>query len=264
MQWLMLVLTAVSVSLRAAPVFDATTGYTHMPGTEPPGMERLVLANHEAFWPEGADGSQAWPKVIDDAAGKRLAAHARAWRQQGLAWICFDIEHLDPKRDPAGCNAFVSRCAAIVREAAPGLKLGFYGLFPVRDYYRARKGPDSADFKAWQAEDDALRPAAAAVDAVFPSLYTFYDDADGWAAYAQSNIAEARRYGKPAYPFLWPRFHDSNRQLAWTFLGQPLWKKELALTAASADGLVVWDYGQHAAWDPAAPWWAAAQAQAAQ
>ena len=264
MQWLMLMLMVVSAPLRATPVFDAVTGYSGLPGSEPAGMQRLVLANHEAFWPESASASPAWPTVIDDAAAKRLAEHARGWKRQGLAWICFDIEHIDPKRDPGACIAFVVRCAAVVRAAAPGLKIGFYGMFPVRDYYRARMDPKSADFRAWQAEDDALRPAAAAVDAVFPSLYTFYDDADGWAASAKSNIAEAQRYGKPVYPFLWPRFHDSNRQLAWTFLGQALWKMELAQTAASADALVVWDYGKHSAWDPAAPWWAAAQAQAAQ
>ena len=264
MKWLMLILTVVSVSLRATPVFDAVTGYTDKAAAEAPGMERLVMANHEAFWPEQTRGAQSWPKVIDDAAAKRLAEHARVWRRQGLAWVCFDIEHLDPKGDAAGCNAFVVRCAAIVREAAPGLKFGFYGLFPVRDYYRAQKDAASAEFKAWQAENDALRPAAAAVDAIFPSLYTFYDDAAVWALYAQSNIAEARRYGKPVYPFLWPRFHDSNRRLAWTFLGPALWQKELAVTASSADGLVVWDYGKHAPWNPSAPWWAEAQAQAAQ
>jgi hypothetical protein len=262
---LILLHLALPAAGAAAAVFDAVVGYQHKPDSDPAGIQRLVLATHEAFWPEvkGGPKTQTWPGVIDAAAEKRLADHARAWKAQGLAWICFDIEHLDALHDPATFNAFVIRTAAIVRQAAPGLKLGFYALPPFRDYYRALKPEQSAGFQAWRAENDALRPAAMTMDAIFPSLYTFYENEDGWCRYAQSNIAEARRFGLPVYPFLWPRYHDSNRKSAWKLIPLTYWKRELALVADKADAVVVWDYGQRAAWDESVPWWQAVKNLAA-
>src|SRR5690606_26877227 len=94
---------------------------------------------------------------------------------------------------------------------------------------------------------------AAAVDIIFPSLYTFYDQPEQWQRYAIGNVAEARQYGKPVYPFIWPQFHDSGAEIPSTF-----WRQQLETVYAEADGLVIWSPARgRPTWNPSAPWWQA-------
>ena len=73
-------------------------------------------------------------------------------------------------------------------------------MLPIRNYWAPVRG-DSAAISDWQAENRRLQRLADAVDIIFPSLYTFYDDPAGWVTYAVANIKEARSYGKPVYAF---------------------------------------------------------------
>jgi hypothetical protein len=151
-----------------------------------------------------------------------------------------------------------------MREGGFKSPLSFYGSLPVRDYWRSLKSPGSPDYKAWQAENDALRPIAAQVTALYPSLYTFYADPQGWVKYARANIAEARRIGggKPVYPFIWPQFHNSNKSLGYQYIDGTFWSSQLRTLHDQADGLVIWggwDFtnNRHAPWDENAAWWRA-------
>jgi hypothetical protein len=145
-------------------------------------------------------------------------------------------------------------------EAAPRLRLGYYGTIPVPDYWRAIQGTTSADFKAWQQDNDRLGLIAKDVDVLFPSLYTFYADRQGWVAYAIAQISEARRKakGKPVYAFIWPQYHESNQLLGGQFLDADYWELELLTVRQYADGLVIWGgwgTGGPQPWDEDAPWW---------
>ncbi len=151
-----------------------------------------------------------------------------------------------------------------MRGAGFAAPLSFYGSLPGRDYWRAVKGPGSPEYRAWQAENDALRPIAALVSALYPSLYTFYDDPQGWVKYALANIAEARRIGGglPVYPFIWPQYHNSNAHLAYQYIDGNFWSLQLRTLYAHADGLVLWggwDFAnkRHTPWDEHAAWWQA-------
>jgi hypothetical protein len=244
------------VRARAAVIFNATVGYSGTVATR--GVETLKLAGPKDLWPglcRPGIRNPVFPDFLDLDAQARLGALAVSWSAQGLKWICFDIEYLKPVEDPGACNRFLITFARVVRKAAPGLKVGFYGLPPIRDYWRVQKGFGSPAYQAWRAENRALMPAGEAMDAIFPSLYTFYTDQAGWIRYATANIAEAKRYGKPVYPFLWPRYHDSNKRLAWQPLELDYWDKELATVFAQADGAVIWDWGKGKPWDESAPWW---------
>ncbi len=102
--------------------------------------------------------------------------------------------------------------------------------------------------------DDELRPLARKVDILFPSLYTYYDDVEGWRTYARITLEEARRFGKPVYAFLWPEFHDSNEKLKGHYLPVDFWRMEMELCYELADGIVIWG-GWQQTWDDHAPWW---------
>jgi hypothetical protein len=136
--------------------------------------------------------------------------------------------------------------------------IGYYGVPPIRDYWRALDPPNSQPYRAWQSANDQLQPLANAVDALFPSLYTFYDDQDGWTQYAIANLSEARRLarGKPVYAFIWPQFHNSNPVLGLKLIPGEFWALQLQTIAQHADGVVIWG-GWQVLWDENAEWWQA-------
>src|SRR5205085_1032044 len=83
------------------------------------------------------------------------------------------------------------------------------------------------------------RSLAETVDAVFPSLYTFYrrEDSDGWVTYAKANLEQARRYQKPIYAFLCPRYQNTFQDIEADF-----WRLQLQTCRELADGCVIWDW----------------------
>ena len=93
------------------------------------------------------------------------------------------------------------------------------------------------------------------VDAIFPSLYTFYDDSNGWEVYARQTLQAARGFNKPVYCYLWPQYHDSNKKLIGKYMSVKHWRIELETCRKYSDGIVIWNYEPDHNWDPDAPWW---------
>jgi hypothetical protein len=148
--------------------------------------------------------------------------------------------------------AKLTHAISIARANAPHLHIGFYGLLPGITYWPLMRHDEA--YLRWKQSNAALDVLAPSVDAVFPSLYTFYDDPAGWASYARQTLVEARRYGKPVYAFIWPEYHDSNPVLGGQMVPSEAWRAELELCFALADGVVIWGGSQHH-WDANAPWW---------
>ena len=147
-----------------------------------------------------------------------------------------------------------------VKSEAPGVPFGIYGTVPVQDYWRAIRDSASTEFQSWQQDNDQLERISDQVDALFPSLYTFYADRKGWVTYAIAQITEAKRKakGKPVYAFLWPQYHESNRLLGLRPLDPDYWELELNTVHQHADGVVIWGgWGNNGpeSWNEEAPWW---------
>lgn len=111
-------------------------------------------------------------------------------------------------------------------------------------------------YQQWLATDRAMAPVAQMVDYIFPSLYTFYDDRRGWLRFAAAQLDEARRYGRPVYPFLWFEYQDGNRLLRGRDVDLAAWEEELRFCRTHADGVVLWG-GAGLGWSESAPWWQA-------
>src|SRR5262249_10278668 len=122
------------------------------------------------------------------------------------------------------------------------------------------RGPGNAEYQAWQRDNDRLDEVAAHLDGLYPSLYTYYPDRQGWVTFAVAQLAEAKRkaHGKPVYAFLWPQYHDSNATLKGRYLEPDYWELQLNTVAQHADGAVIWGgWGKDGpeSWDEEAPWW---------
>lgn len=236
-------------------VFDAL-GYSHKSDLSTAGLLPLFVVDGLKWWAPGekrdemtkAHNIEKWVQVHRD--DKRL--------------LVLDIEEWPVQGKPDDVvEASVDRLIEVVhrvRNAGYAGPIGYYSLAPLRDYWRAARPPDHAEYQAWVAENDKVQPLADEVDALFPSLYTFYDDIDGWERTALQNLREARRVakGKPIYPFLWPQYHESNKKLGGQYLRASDWRRQLEFIRLHADGAVLWGGWAGtgpARWDDDAAWW---------
>jgi hypothetical protein len=151
-----------------------------------------------------------------------------------------------------------------LKRARPDLRFGYYGTVPERVYFplvRAKKADSPRDARAeWEAFNArAMTDFVPHVDAIFPSLYTFYEDQKGWETYARETLIAARQFKKPVYVFLWPQFHSKTEQLKGKYLPGDYWKLELETCRKYADGIIIWNHERERPWDPAALWWKATE-----
>lgn len=174
---------------------------------------------------------------------------------QGLIYLDYEQWQVYqiPVAQLAGNIKKLNQVAQIAHEVLPGAQLGYYGLLPCFDYWNLVQN-NQEKIKNWQDCNAQLDQIAQHVDVIFPSLYTFYNDPQGWDIYAGATLQAARRYGKPVYAFLWPEFHVSNRFLKDRNLPGNFWRHELEFCRTRADGIVIWG-GYQKPWDDQAAWW---------
>ena len=221
------------------------------PDLEQYGFRPLNVVYARRLWPQGAK--------IDNPDTGWLGKYSKVL-EKGAGTVCLDIEHWSTRgRDAAGVESSINKLLTVIttlRKYCPDKKYGYYGTLPVRDYWAPVRGRKD-DILKWQHQNSHLDVLAAAVDYIFPSLYTFYNDKAGWTKYAIANIREARKYGKPVIVFLWPQYHDSNFFRKFDYIDGDYWRLELETAWRYADGLVIWTPGGKLRrdWDESQPWW---------
>lgn len=259
--WSMLLPTSLALGQQAGEersflLFDGTL-YKDKPDFSAYGIRPISLAYAGAL---GTDWHRSPEQLPDKKQVEKVARESRTRADH----VVIDIEHWPLHGDAQEVGRSIRKFLAVLewfKEAVPSLNVGFYGAPPIRDYWRVMKGPASREWGTWKQENDALRSLADAVDTLYPSLYTFYSDQEGWVRFARAQIEEARRYGKgkPVYVFLWPQYHNSNRMLAGTYLPADYWRLELDTARQYADGIILWGgWGSNnrpAKWDDDATWW---------
>jgi hypothetical protein len=231
-------------------VFDALL-FTGKPDLSAVGLEAAAVVEPDRWLLAGQSSDQIPDEASIQkglpagyAASAILVLDSENWPQSG-------------KKDvvDASLNKFLT---LLLRMRHVGFKgpIGYYGVPPNNDYWRAIDLPTSQPYLAWQSENNQLQPLADSVDVFLPSLYTFYDDQDGWKRYAIANLSEARRLarGKPIYAFIWPQFHNSNKTLGLKLIPGKFWELQLQTIAQYADGAVIWG-GWRLPWNEQAEWW---------
>lgn len=180
-----------------------------------------------------------------------LAAHVNS---TGL--IMLDVETWFQDLEPIAALPLYLQLLAMARAACPHAKFGFYSIPPYRDYWNALKSRTDAAYIAWQDKNTVMRPLAEAMDVMFVSLYTFYNDVSGWSTYARENVREARRLapGKRIIPFLWPQYHESNATLGGQLISGPYWRLQLDTVAnLKCAGAAIWG-PPSMSWNNESPW----------
>lgn len=216
-------------------VFDATwSGAARLPG-----VPRLRIL-YEAQLLTG--GLADWTKIDQWAAGV-----------SGLA--CLDIECW-----PVGYRAYqeaqvsasVAALSAVLERAKrSGQPFGYFAMPPNAHYAVA----SPSLLPAYQAACAYLAPVLMASDAIFLEGYFWWDDLRQWRAALALAAAEARRYGKPVYAFLW----DHGLLGKNVALPIDVITAQLAFCADLLDGVVWWSPSGQAT-DLSAAWWPALQA----
>jgi hypothetical protein len=246
--------TASASIPRPFVVFDATL-YKDKPSLKAYDMRPITVLYEARLFVANQLPAAMPPETIVRSLAYELRSSAEP--------VVLDIERWPLKGDGLVVQSTVDKFLSVlswVKFEAPGVSFGLYGTVPLPDYWRAIRDPASAEFQSWQQDNDRLEGISDRVDALFPSIYTFYPDRQGWVTYATAQIAEARRKakGKPVYAFLWPQYHESNQVLGLRPLDPDYWELQLNTVYQHADGVVIWGgWGANGpeSWNEAAPWW---------
>lgn len=167
-------------------------------------------------------------------------------------WSIYTENEIERAKNRENLLAVLKR----VRTARPDIAFGYYGVIPARTYWPLVNKNMRRERQKWEALNErALVDFAPHVDAIYPSLYTFYEDQEGWRGYAEQTLKMARKFGKPVYCYLWPQYHSSNRRLSGKYLSADYWELELDTCYKYSDGIVIWNYEPDKNWDPEATWW---------
>jgi hypothetical protein len=228
-----------------------------LPGTVDDGLTRFDVVSN--IWFPVVNGvrdesraDEATARRIareSQAAGRMLVVNIEAWpadtRVYGEALVSQAIERYSEVLD-------------WIRDETPDLKIGLYGIFPLRDYvgasfsavYDSQWGSPAgtSQFSAvsnrlaqWHNANDRLGELASKVDVIYPSLYAFYNNPSEWVGFATNMIAEARRYGKPVVPFLMGYYHEAAQpsSLRGQDIDPVFWQSQLDTVRRLADGVIL-------------------------
>lgn len=248
------VTTIAAAAQRPFIVFDATL-YKNKPSFNGYPIRPIKLLYESRLFTR----NQPHASLPDQDTVRSVAKELRG----GPDRVIIDIERWPLKGDAKLVKENADKLVAIlswIKAEAPDVEVGAYGTVPLPDYWRAIRGPGSKEYQAWQQDNDRLDEMAAQLSALYPTLYTYYPDREGWVRYAVAQLTEAKRKanGKPVYAFLWPQYHDSNKKLRLQPIEPEYWELQLNTVYQHADGLVIWggwgDKGPEA-WNEAAPWW---------
>jgi hypothetical protein len=140
-------------------------------------------------------------------------------------------------------------------EAAPSVRIGYYGVVPIVDYHLLEHGGiDSPRYADWLRRNKMLAPVLNEVNVTFPCLYTTKASLKDWDQLAVAVLSYAKGLGKPMIAFLWPCYYFGENNCEQEIPGH-IWHHELTTAyELGASGAVIWCHsGWH--WNDNDVWW---------
>lgn len=224
-----------------------------------PGRPRMEAFGMQTVAVTGQDmWSNEWHTDVDVPNEQAVRALADNIVAQGITTAIPDIEYwpLDVRIYPDGLvQMYMERMIQVadwMHEQQPGLSVGFYSMAPMFEYATAAHGSPAAR-QAWRDANQRLAPLAERVDVIYPSIYVWFESRADWAASALSNLEEARQYGKPVAPFIWPQHMNTIPEIASEYVPADYWRLVLNTLGSGGNDLVLW--GGMGRWDDDNAWW---------
>ncbi len=219
-------------------VFDAIR-WGDKPNLEPIGLEPIKFYYASSFFdpvPSRADKNFDPPKngVVEQIA-----------RSAPPGLVVGDVEHMWPGNglamDPRGIDAFIEMTERFQAAKRDNTKFGWYSSIP-RNYHDASEDYEHEDYRRWRRDVDKSIPIINASDFLTLSLYTFYEDVDGWEKYARRNIEAGLDVsgGKPAFGVIWPLYHDSSDRKYQLIEREYIEVQLEVMLDAGLDGVIIW------------------------
>lgn len=159
--------------------------------------------------------------------------------------LTLNIEHW-PVGENASAEEISSSTSKLIeiidaaKEVLPEVQIGLYSTFPYGHYWNISRGKDGAVEK-FLAHNEMASEIANHIDIIFPSLYSYYNEFEEWRDYANILIDYSQSFGKPVIPFINPKFHPYNKELAWKAIPEELFVKQMNFVSTKVEAVQVWD-----------------------
>lgn len=235
------------------PVFDQIDSEGSPDLTEY-GISPMVVRFPRHLWDSG-QALRTKPDVIHEQA---IIHAVRNLSPDTL--VVLDIEHWPLYRVPDDVAIRhmkrLMRIIDIIRYANPDISIGYFGILPRLNYKAVnaaeRRGIEHEFYQEYRQRNELLRPLADKVDAIFPVVYVTEERQELHEQYMRRLVEEARRYGKPVYPFVSPSYrhpHGTPNKL----IPGDVFRRHLDVLAEVADGVVIWEHPD-TIWNADDPW----------
>ncbi|MBB6441769.1 hypothetical protein [Phycisphaera mikurensis] len=228
-------------------IFDATAF------DEPVDWEGLPVRRLHVIYP-GHLGFRRGQAGYWDTLPPESEIRERIRRLPEAKMYCLDVEHWPVlTEDSAARTSAIDRLIRLLeifREERPGVRLGYWGIFPQYTYVQARRYPEPSNPGMFAAQQQLNREAQRLVDAVdliFPAIYAWDTGAGArpthelWVSRARAMLDEAKEAGKPVIAFLWTAKGAST----------DFWRLQLEVALEEADAVAIWG---HESWSPKSAW----------
>lgn len=134
------------------------------------------------------------------------------------------------------------------RLAAPGLKIGAYGVGPDTGPACIQATQYSWSLQPWRVSVEALDSLVELVDVLCPSCYLTSDIAVYQQTMALALSIGKQRWAKPILPFVWDMWQNGSVQTPATH--DQLWQ-QFSTVKSIADGMIIWT-NPNQPWNPSA------------
>ncbi len=236
----------------SAEIFDATNNHPNKPDVN---FEKIVVVGVWDIWKQKINGEWPAPGVLSNKFGSIFDFEGGNISSEDVNYVCINIEHYkdDKGKILKGGKELADALIPIVKQFkevyGERFKVGIYSMVPERAFWPAtgiahpKDLGRRQDYFDWYDRNKSMQRLVDEVDAIFPSLYTFYGLREQWQRYAFENIYQSRQFlgGKEVIPILMPTYHDKgDKALRNTPIEHDFFSMQIDFVLSMTNKVIIW------------------------